>query len=146
MPRVDARDLALAQARGRIAVGVAMLLAPGLAGRLWIGDDALRRGTKVIARGFAGRDLALGLGVAIALDRGAPVRGWLEGSALADVGDFLATVLAGDSIPEGGRRAISAVAAGSAIAALTLSRALDEPPEPVEVPEAALTGHPASGS
>jgi hypothetical protein len=140
---VDARNVALLQARGRIAVGVAMLAAPALAARGWIGDDAGRGTTKVITRGFGGRDLALGLGVAIALDRGAPVRGWLEASALADVGDFVATVLARDSIPAGGRLGIAALAAGSAVTALALSRALDEPPEPVPAPEAALTGHPA---
>ena len=120
-----------------------MLAAPGLAGRLWIGADALRRGPKVVTRGFGARDLALGLGVAIALDRGAPVRGWLERSTLADVGDFVATVLAGHSIPGGPRLAVAALAAGSAITAVALSRALDEPAERVSTPEAALTGHPA---
>jgi hypothetical protein len=140
---VDARDVALLQARGRIAVGVAMLAAPGLAGRTWIGDDALRPATKVITRGFGARDLALGLGVVIALDRGAPVRGWLEGSALADVGDLLATLLAGGSIPGSARKAVAALAAGSALAAFGLSRVLDEPSAPLSTPEAGLTGHPA---
>jgi hypothetical protein len=140
---MDARDLALAQARGRIAVGAAMLVAPGLAGKGWIGGDALRPAVKVIIRGFGARDLALGLGVVIALDRGAPVRGWLEGSALADVGDFVATLLGGGSIPGVARKGIAALAAGSALTAIGLSRALDEPSERVSAPEAALTGHPA---
>ncbi len=140
---MQAREVALLQARGRIAVGVAMLAAPALAARGWIGHDAGRPAVKVIIRGFGGRDLALGLGVAIALDRGAPVRGWLEASALADVGDFLATMLAGDSIPALGRKGIAALAAGSALTALALSRALDEPPAPMETPEATVTGHPA---
>jgi hypothetical protein len=140
---VDARDVALAQARGRIAVGIAMLAAPGLAARTWIGDDALRPAVKVVIRGFGARDLALGLGVVIALDRGAPVRGWLEGSALADAGDFVATLLAGGSIPDAARKGIAALAAGSGLTAIGLSRALDQPSEPVSAPEAALTGHPA---
>ena len=139
---MDARDLALAQARARIAVGAAMLLAPGLA-RLWIGDAAASRGVKVLTRAFAARDLALGLGVAIAIDRGSPVRGWLEAGALADVGDLGGTLLAGDSIPDSARKSVAVVAAGSAALAGWLSRALDRPPEPVEAPEAALTGHPS---
>jgi hypothetical protein len=126
-----------------MAVGVAMLLVPGLAAGGWIGGDSARSAVKVITRGFGGRDLALGLGVAIALDRGAPVRGWLEASALADVGDFVATLLAGRSIPDGGRKGIAALAAGSAVTALALSRALDEPSAPMDTPEASLTGHPA---
>ena len=140
---MGAREVALLQARGRIGVGVAMLLAPALAARGWIGADAGRSEVKVITRGLGGRDLALGLGVAIALDRGAPVRGWLEASALADAGDFVATLLAGGSIPDLGRKAIAALAAGSGATALALSRALDEPPAPVDTPEATLTGHPA---
>jgi hypothetical protein len=120
-----------------------MLVAPGLAGRSWIGGDALRPATKLVIRAFGGRDLALGLGVAIALDRGAPVRGWLEGSALADVADFVATLLAGDSIPAGARKGVAVLAAGSALTAIGLSRALDQPPQPVSAPEAGLTGHPA---
>jgi hypothetical protein len=140
---VDARDVAIAQARARIGVGIAMLVAPGLAGRILIGRDAERAGSKLITRGFAARDLALGLGVVIALDRGAPVRGWLEGSALADGGDLLATVLAGAAIPAVARKAVAALSAGSAVTAFALSRTLDEPSEPVSSPEAALTGHPA---
>jgi hypothetical protein len=140
---MDARDLALAQARGRIAVGAAMLAAPGLAGKGWIGDDALRPAVKVIIRGFGARDMALGLGVVIALDRGAPVRGWLEGSALADVGDLVGTLLGGRSIPGLARKGIAALAGGSALTAIRLARALDEPSERKSAPEAALTGHPA---
>jgi hypothetical protein len=141
---VDPRDLALAQARGRIAVGVAMLLAPGLAARAWIGEEAASPAVKVLARAFGARDLALGLGVAIALDRGAPVRGWLEAGALADTADFTATLLAGGSIPPGARAGVMAVAAGSGAAAIALSRTLDQPSEPVSAPEAALTGHPVN--
>jgi hypothetical protein len=120
-----------------------MLLAPAVAARLWIGDDGRRRAVKVLTRGFGGRDLALGLGVVIALDRGAPVRGWLEASALADVGDLVGTLLAGGSIPDSARKGVAAVAGGSALTALALSRALDEPSAPMSAPEASLTGHPA---
>ena len=77
-PRMEPRDRALLHARARIAVGAAFVLFPGLAGRMWIGADAARRPVKVLARAFGARDLAIGLGVVIALDRGTPVRGWIE--------------------------------------------------------------------
>jgi hypothetical protein len=137
------RDIALAHARGRMLVGAAFVLAPGLAGRLWIGADAARRPVKVLARAFGVRDLALGLGVVIALDRGAPVRGWIEGGVLSDAVDVAAALIAGDSIPSDVRRGALALGAGSAVLGAALARELDEPVAPgeVEAPEAALTGH-----
>jgi hypothetical protein len=138
------RDLALSLARGRMAFGAAFVLAPGLAGRLWVGDDADRRAVKVLTRALGARDLAIGLGVAIALDRGAPVRGWLEAGTLADAADFLAALVAGDAIPERARQATLLIAGGSAALGAGLARGLDEPVPRGEVhaPEATLTGHP----
>ena len=139
------RDIAIAQARGRIALGAGALLAPGIAGRAWIGRDANRAAVKVLARGLGARDVALGLGVVIALDRGAPVRGWLEGSALADAGDFLATLVAGRAWPPAARGGVLAIAAASAGVATWLSRAADSPAHGFagQTPESALTMHPA---
>lgn len=141
---MEARDLALANARGRMAIGAMLALAPRLAGPMWIGGDADRRATRVLARGLGGRDVALGLGIAIALDRGAPVRGWLEGAALADGVDFVATLLAGDSIPQSKRRTVALIAGVSMVTCALLARALDTPPAEHEVfvTEAHLTGHP----
>ena len=79
---MEPREAALLHARARIAVGAAFVIFPGLAGRMWIGSDAARRSVKVLARAFGARDLAIGLGVVIALDRGTPVRGWIEAGAL----------------------------------------------------------------
>jgi hypothetical protein len=143
MRPMQARDFALAHARGRMLVGAAFVLAPGLAGRLWIGRDAARRPVTVLARAFGVRDLALGLGVVIALDRGAPVRGWIEGGVLSDAVDVAATLLAGDSIPADVRRGAVALGTGSAVLGVALSRALDEPVPrgEVQAPEAAITGH-----
>ena len=132
------RDIAIAQARGRIALGAGALLAPGLVGRTWIGRDAGRDAVKA-------RDVALGLGIVIAIDRGAPVRGWLEGAALADAADFLATLLAGGALPRAARGGVLALAGASAGLATWLSRALDSPvpADPGQTPESALTMHPA---
>jgi hypothetical protein len=144
MRRVEARDLALSNARGRMAIGAALVLAPRLAGPMWIGADGERPGAKVLARSLGARDLALGLGTAVALDRGAPVRGWLEGAALADAVDLVGALLAGDSIPQGKRLSVALIAGASMIGCALLARALDTPPAEHEmrVPEAHLTGHP----
>ena len=145
---MEPREIALLHARSRIAVGAALVAAPGLAGRMWIGEDASARSVKALTRAVGARDLVLGLGVAIALDRGGPVRGWLEGCAVADTVDLVATVLAGDSIPASSRRGVMAVGGLSALLCGWLSRALDEPPpaSAVQGPEAALTGHPPTSA
>jgi hypothetical protein len=138
------RDLAIAQARGRIAVGLAFLVAPALAGRMWVGDYARPAGARVLGRAFGARDLALGLGVVVALDRGAPVRGWLEACALADAADFSAGVADSRALPPRLRPGVLALGAGSSALAAWLSRALDSEGEPLPgtAPEAAVTGHP----
>jgi hypothetical protein len=139
---VQARELALSHARSRMAVGAALVLAPGLVGARWIGDDAKRPAVKVFARALGVRDLALGLGIAVALDRGAPARGWLEAAALSDAVDLVATQIAGEAIPTAARRAASLVAGGSMLGCAAMARAVDEPPVPdVHAPEAGLTGH-----
>jgi len=142
---MEPRELALRHARGRQLVGAAFILAPGLAGSAWIASDARRRPVKVLARAFGARDLAIGLGIAISLDRGTPVRGWIEAGALADAIDTAASLLAGRSIPPAIRWPCVALGAGSAALGASLARQFDEPPEPIpgETPESALTGHPA---
>lgn len=127
-----------------MAVGAAYVLAPGLAGRIWVGRDADRRGTKVLARAFGARDLALGLGVVIAIDRGTPVRGWLEASALSDALDFCASLLGGDAVPAANRAGVLALGSGSAAVAAWLARTIDDDDKGLSgmTPEAAATGHP----
>jgi hypothetical protein len=143
---MEPREMAIAQARGRIAVGAAFFLAPGLAGRTWVGGDAARPSSKLLARAFGARDLALGLGVVIAIDRGAPVRGWLEASALSDAGDTVATLLGASAVPALMRPGVLALGVGSAAVAGWLAKRVDseDHPLPGETPEAAITGHPAS--
>jgi|SRR5215204_30646 len=142
---MESREAALLHARGRIAVGAAFVLFPGLAGRMWIGSDAARRPVKVLARAFGARDLAIGLGIVIALDRGTPVRGWIEAGVLSDALDTAASLLAGSSIPPALRWPCVALGAGSAAQGALLAPQFDEPPEPMpgDTPESALTGHPA---
>jgi hypothetical protein len=90
---MERRDLAVSLARGRIAIGVVSLLAPGLVGRTITGRDGSEGGTRLFVRMVGARDLGLGLGVLVALDRSAPVRGWLEASAVVDGLDAAACLL-----------------------------------------------------
>jgi hypothetical protein len=142
---MEPRDAALLHARSRIALGAAFVVFPGLAGRFWIWSDATRRPVKVLARAFGARDLAIGLGVVIALDRGTPVRGWIEAGAISDAIDTAATLLAGDSIPPAVRLPAIALGAGSAATGASLAPKFSEAeaePIPGQTPESALTGHP----
>jgi hypothetical protein len=140
---MDAAKLALFLARGRIAIGAVAIALPGLAVRA-MGDRRSAAGlAPLFARMLGARDIALGLGTVIALDRGAPVRGWLEGSALSDTVDCLACVLARDRMSPLAARATAGLGGGSALAGIYLSRRLDPPPpaQPGQ-PEARATGHP----
>jgi hypothetical protein len=140
---VQARDIALSQARGRMAVGAALMIAPGWAAGRWIGDQADHPAVKVLTRALGVRDFALGLGAAVAIDRGVPARGWFEAGALSDAVDLVAALLARGSIPDSSRKAVVVIASASSLACAALARAVDEPPIPehVHAPEAELTGH-----
>jgi peptide-methionine (R)-S-oxide reductase len=127
-----------------MALGLTALAAPGPVASAMIGRHGWRDGVKLFARMLGGRDLALGLGVVIALDRGAPVRGWLEASAMADGVDTVACLLARRALSPAVFWGTTAAAGAAAAAGVALSRRLDPPPvaDPGH-PEAVATGHPA---
>jgi hypothetical protein len=107
---MEARDLAVALAGARITIGAVSLLMPGVAGRAMIGVDAEPRGARVVLRVLGARDLALGVGVLAALERHAPVRGWLRASAVADGLDAVGSLLARNHL----RRIVFPAVAGAA--------------------------------
>jgi hypothetical protein len=132
---MEARDVAVSLAGGRIAIGVASSLAPRLVGRTLTGREGPGGGTSLFARMVGARDLGLGLGVLIALDRGAPVRGWLEASALVDGIDVAACLLAREHIRTSIFPGAIGLAATGALLSAWLSRRLDpEPPTPSNPP------------
>src|SRR4051794_19179789 len=100
---MDAPTVARQVAYGRIALGAALAVAPGLVARGWIGSSITSTGTRVLARGFGLRDVAIGAGTLSALEAGRPTRDWLLAGALADVADLTATLAAGRSLPLLGR-------------------------------------------
>ena len=127
---MDGRNLAVGMARGRIVIGVVSLLAPELVGRTMIGRAGSKGGTRLFARMVGARDLGLGLGVLLAVDRGAPARGWLEASALVDGIDVAAVLLARDHLRTGVFPGAVGLAAGGALLSAWLSRQLDQAPPP----------------
>ena len=127
---MEARDLAVGLAVGRIAIGVVSLLAPGLVGRAMTGRDGARGGTALFVRMVGARDLGLGLGLLLALDRGAPVRGWLEASAVVDAIDAGACLLARRHLRTSVFPAAVGLASAGALLSGWLSRELDGPESP----------------
>ena len=114
---MNARDLALGLAGGRIAIGVVSLLAPGLVGRAMLGPDGDSHGARLFLRLIGMRDLAVGIGVLVALDRDAPVHGWLRASAVVDGLDAAGCLLARHHL----RPIVFPAAAGAATAGALLS-------------------------
>lgn len=142
---MDDAQLALTVARGRVVLGLAAVMAPGLTTRVMSRRRQSGGMAPVFARMLGGRDVALGLGAVIALDRGKPVRGWLEGAVLADTVDCVASVLARDEMSPAVFTAAAGLGAASAILGVVLSRRLDPPPPPQPgQPEAVATGHPTA--
>src|SRR4051812_17847736 len=107
------RALATTLALGRIGAGGALLALPRLASG-WIGRDAGRRGSQVMIRALAARDLALGAGTAAALLTGRPAKAWHGAALIADGTDLAATFLNRDKLPDPGAKVVLG-AAGSAI-------------------------------
>jgi hypothetical protein len=133
---MERRDLALSLARGRIAIGVVSLVAPELVGRTITGRTGSEGGTRLFVRMVGARDLGLGLGVLVALDRSAPVRGWLEASAVVDGLDAAACLLARHHI----RASVFPGAVGLATAGALLSAWLARQLDAAQSPRSATVG------
>jgi hypothetical protein len=126
MEKDRARQLAEAVALGRIAIGIVALAAPTVPLRPWVGRDfAWQPRAKLLARSLGARDLALGIGLLLALRHDTPARGWVEGAGLADAGDTLATLLAFGKLPKSGRWLVLASAGGAAAIARVAAPAVD---------------------
>jgi len=131
---MEGKDLAVGSASGRIAIGVVSLLAPGLVGRTMIGRTGSSGGTRLFARMLGARDLGLGLGVLVALDRGTPVRGWLEASAVVDGIDAAACLLARRHMRTSMFPGVVGLAAAGALLSAWLAGQLDPTQSPLSGP------------
>jgi len=104
--------------------------APVFVGRTMTGRDGSAGGTRLFARTVGALDLSLGLGLLVALNRGAPVRGCLEASAVVDGIDAGACLLARDHI----RTSVLPGAVGLAAAGALLSARLAAQLDPARAP------------
>lgn len=82
----DARRLTLLAARGRIGIGLAAVVFPGLVTRLLLSDD-VGPGVKAAARLVGIRDFVVGAGTVMALKDGSRPENWVGMSALIDMAD-----------------------------------------------------------
>jgi hypothetical protein len=132
---MEERDLAVALARGRIAFGVVSLVAPGLVARTMTGGGRSEGATRLFIRMIGARDLGVGLGLQVALDRDAPTRGWLEASAVIDGIDAAACVLARHHLRPAVFPGTLGIAATGMLLSAWLARQLDPaPPAPSQHP------------
>ncbi len=119
------RQLTLAFALGRVGFGAGLLGPPGALAERWLGPDAARPATGVAVRGLAARDIALALGAADSVRRGASPRAWLVAAAACDVVDVVATLAGGDALPSRARAGTVALAGLSALAGAALAMRSD---------------------
>jgi hypothetical protein len=118
---VDHRQVVRILSVARVVIGAVLVIAPGAAGRRWIGDAATDPRVKVAVRGLGARDLALGLGALRALDRGEPARGWVQLAAVGDATDAISGVLGARRL--GLVRTLTSVTSAGTAAALGLAAA-----------------------
>jgi hypothetical protein len=112
---MDLPTVARAAAAARAAIGVALLAAPGLAAKRWLGEVSERPGAQVAISGLGGRDLALGLGTLWALGgRKRSPRPWLIASGGADVADLVSTLRSRQGLSTAALVGTVAIAGGSA--------------------------------
>lgn len=114
---MDATLAARALATGRIAIGLALFIAPRRATRGWLGADADGRFVPAVVRGIGARDVAIGVGMLTALQDSVPsddAARWLEAGIVGDLGDAVGTLLTGR--PDRPRAFVLAIAGGAAAA------------------------------
>jgi len=123
---VDTRTLARTIAAGRVAIGTAMVVVPGLTTAGWLGAEAKRPATKAVVRAAGVRDALIGLGTIRALEQDDEVRPWLLAGALSDGVDAVATLLAYKHLPKRRRFLALVFMAGAAVAGVAVAGQVDE--------------------
>jgi hypothetical protein len=110
---MDARTSARLYAGSRIVVGAALLIAPALSGRAWIGPAA-DRGGSVALRGFGIRDIVLGATALHVADHPQIGPRWMAACGVADLVDLAATAAERDRLPASSVLMMGTAAAGAA--------------------------------
>lgn len=111
-------------AGGRVAVGVALIAAPAVAGRGWIGPDSERPGAQAILRAVGIRDLILGMLTLHVAGRPGVGPRTVATCALADIVDLGALLAARDALPGSAVAGTGAIAGGAAVGGLAAAAAM----------------------
>ncbi len=119
------RRLVIANAGGRVAIGIAFLLAPHALGGRWFGREATRPVAGVVTRMVAARDLVLGVGMLRALSRAEPVRPWFALAVGVETVDGVAALAARRHLPKWTVAATVVLASVGALSDALLARQLD---------------------
>jgi hypothetical protein len=125
-PRDAVRGLAI----GRIAIGVASLLFPRLAGRLSVGPDGGSDAVTVMMRALGVRDAVLGGMTLHTLGNAQVARRWISTCGAIDAVDCAAAFAARRALPPSARMAFYVIAGGSAVAHAALSQRIADEPAP----------------
>jgi hypothetical protein len=122
--RIAPRRAAGALALGRVALGVAVLVAPETVTSRWLGEHARHPAVRYLAHSLGVRDVALGaLALGSLRDRRFAAETQVA-CATADAVDALATFSARAELPPAGALGTVAVAGAAAVAELWLARRL----------------------
>jgi hypothetical protein len=116
---MDHRTNVLAVARGRIVMGLAMLLVPGLMLRVMFGRNASTKTGRVMARMFGAREVVLGVGTVTSVKERTQDAEWTSACAVADAVDGLVMAFS-PGVP---RRSRPAALVGATAAALGMQAA-----------------------
>ncbi|MEZ5171016.1 MAG: hypothetical protein R3A49_09760 [Acidimicrobiia bacterium] len=98
--RFDAQRIALLAARGRLGLGLAAVVFPGLVARAMLTDD-VSAGTRALGRLVGIRDFVIGAATVMSIKDGSRPENWVGMSALIDMADGVVSLVS----PGASRRA-----------------------------------------
>jgi hypothetical protein len=121
---MDQRNTVLVIARGRIVMGLLMLLVPSVMLRIMLGRDASTRTARVMARMFGAREVVLGVGTVTSVKEHTQDAEWTSASAVADAVDGLVMAFS-PGVPRRSRPA-ALMGASAAVIGMLAARAMAE--------------------
>jgi hypothetical protein len=119
---MDQRNTVLVIARGRIVMGLLMLLVPSVMLRIMLGRDASTRTARVMARMFGAREVVLGVGTVTSVKEHTQDAEWTSASAVADAVDGLVMAFS-PGVPRRSRPA-ALMGASAAVIGMLAARAM----------------------
>jgi hypothetical protein len=122
---LDDGDLARLLSVGRVVAGGLLFIAPRRAARAWTGENEDSAISVMAVRGLGARDMAIGMGTLVAIERGGDVGGWLRAGAASDATDALSVLAHFGRLPDIRRWLLGATACGAAYIGWSVAARLD---------------------